>query len=103
MYCRLNQEIINGCRTTCNQGITFTVSFCEHSHTFVKIDEFVMGHLGRNGYTSCLPHPCTIENSVRHSVGINIGLLDHCLGRALLEPLLQVPQPTPADPYFHVY
>ena len=49
MYCLLNQTIINGCRNACSQfeGITFTVSFCEHSHTFVKIDEFVMGHPGQ--------------------------------------------------------
>ena len=25
----------------------FTVTFCEHSHTFVKFDEFVMGHPGQ--------------------------------------------------------
>ena len=43
MYCRLNKATINGCRNACYQGITFTVSFCEHSNTFVKIDEFVMG------------------------------------------------------------
>ena len=29
------------------EGITFIVSFCEHGHTFVKIDKFVMGHPGQ--------------------------------------------------------
>ena len=49
MNCRLNQTIINGCRNACSQfeGITFTVSFCENSHTFVKIDEFVMRQPGQ--------------------------------------------------------
>ena len=63
--------------------ITFTVSFCEHSHTFAKIDEVVMGHPGRNGFTSCLPYPCTIKNSARHNVCIDMGLLDHCVRRTL--------------------
>ena len=63
--------------------ITFTVSFCEHSHTFAKIDEVVMGHPGQNGITSCLPYPCTIKNSARHNVCIDMGLLDHCVRRTL--------------------
>ena len=56
MYCRFNQAIIDGGRNACSHGITITVFFCEHSHTFVKIDEFVMEHPCRNGIT------CTIEN-----------------------------------------
>ena len=59
MYCRLNQTIINGCRNACSQfeGITFIVSFCEHSHTFVKFDEFVMGHPGQ----MAIRHACHIH------------------------------------------
>ena len=74
MYCRLNQAIINGCRNACSQfkGITFTVSFCEHSHTFVKIEEFVMGHPGQMVLRRA--HPCTIDTTWTY----NMGLLDHC-------------------------
>ena len=57
MYCRLNQAIIDGGRNapyhlginnnmliimSRYQSLTFIVSFCEHSHTFVKIAIFVM-------------------------------------------------------------
>ena len=42
----------------CNfEGITFTVSFCEHSYTFVKSDEFVIGHPGQ----MALRHACHIH------------------------------------------
>ena len=88
MYCRINQAIINGRRNACYQGITFTVSFCKDSHTFAKIGEFVMKHPSRNAFSSRLPHLCTIENIVRHNVGINMGLLDHYLGRTLLELII---------------
>ena len=50
------------------------VYFCDHCHTFVKIDEFVMGHPCRNGTTACLRHPCTIENIARYNVGLLYGL-----------------------------
>ena len=50
-------------------GITFAVSFCEHSLSFVKINH-VMGHPCRDGITSCLPQPCTIENIARHDVDL---------------------------------
>ena len=46
------------------------MSFCEHGHTFVKIDELVMGHPCRNGITSGLPNPRTIDNIARHNVGL---------------------------------
>ena len=70
MYCRFNQAIINGGRNACYQGITFTVSFCAHSHTFVNMNEFVNWYPCRNGFKSWLPHPCTTENIAGHIVGI---------------------------------
>ena len=110
VYCRLNQAIINGGRNACYQGIAFTVSFCEHSHTFVKIDEFVMRHPCRNGITSYLHALLKILHVTTWAY--NTSLLDHCLGRTLLELItnfatIAEPQPplipTPAEPYFHVY
>ena len=83
MYCRLNQAIVNGFRNVCYQGITFTVSFCEHSHTFVKIDEFVMGHPCRNGITSCLHALLKILHVTAWAY--TKSSLDHCLGRTFLE------------------
>ena len=53
------------------------------------------GHPSRNGFTSCLPHPCVIENIARHNVGINMSLLDHCLGRTLLELIATIAGPQP--------
>ena len=52
----------------CYQGITCTVPFCEHSHSLVKISEFVMVIEVKSipvevaQFTSCLPHPSTVEN-----------------------------------------
>ena len=92
-----------------DQVITFTVSFCEHSHTFVKNAEFVMVN-GVKGIpveiaqlTSSLPYPCTHVITWVH----NMSLLDHCLGSKLLELITTchhcrppAPLSTPVDPYF---
>ena len=53
---------------SCYQGITCTVPFCEHSHSFVKISEFVMVIEVKSipvemaQFTLCLPHHSTVEN-----------------------------------------
>ena len=93
MHCRLNQAIINGCRIVCYQGITFTVSSCEHSHTFVKIDEFVMGPPGQMALRRARHIHALLKILHVTTWTYNMGLLDHCLGRTVLVPLLQDPQP----------
>ena len=86
---------------SCYQGITFTVSFCEHSHTFVKISEFVMVNevmgipVEMAQFTLFLPHPCTVENICMSQCGFKHELA--CLTireRTYKLPPLQVPQPS---------
>ena len=94
MYCRLNQAIINGCRIVCYQGITFTVSFCEHSHTFVKIDEFVMELPGQMALRRDRHIHALLKILHVTTWTYNMGLLDHCLGRSVLELITNChPQP----------
>ena len=71
---------------SCYQGITFTVPFCEHRHSFVKIAKFVNVneakgiHVEMTQFTSCLPHAYTVENICTSTWVYNMSLLDHCLG-----------------------
>ena len=53
---------------SCHKGIIFTVSFCEHSHTFVKNAELLMVNEGRasllkwhNFRRACQIHALTLQ------------------------------------------